>query len=640
MPTIEKAATGNKFEFVLSDETRDSYGDIVMANGWDLTRFDTNPMALWDHGHDPEIGRKPIGRWTNVRVVKGRLLGTLDPARGVSDSIDEIIALHELGFLPAVSVGFEPIESEPVDPKSPYAGTRYLKQRLLETSIVAIGANPAAIQLAKSHNISDRTLSRVFGEHAETRRRDVTATGEHAEMTSPDPKRSRVDLGAKGTKTMKTISQRLEEAQNRHAAKEQRRVDLTNAEELDHDAIVKVNGEIETLARDIEVLKASEASIAKGAGPSTPAAVRRPLGFPQAEVKPADLIVRAAVCHLLANVSGRSIERVLEDRYPGHEATAAVTNIVTKTTIVPATTTTSGWASQLVEIAMAEFLALLPPTSVYPVLRSMGVGLTFGPNSGAIKIPFSSTTAALAGGFVLEGDPIPVGRLTLDSVTLTPHKFGIIVPMTREVMRYTNPALEAIVRSELLARTAITLDGILLDATVGSTTRPPGLRYGVAAAGLAYGGADYTAFLEDMKTILSPFDAANAGRSLAVLMNPAQARNIRMMPGPNNSGFGWANQFLADFRVVVSTSVTAGMVIAVDTADFVTGTGDSPNFEASEQATLHMSDTPGAIVSGSTPADVVRSMFQTNTVALRMLMDVTWAMRRSGMVQWIQSVTW
>jgi hypothetical protein len=55
-----------------------------------------------------------------------------------------------------------------------------------------------------------------------------------------------------------------------------------------------------------------------------------------------------------------------------------------------------------------------------------------------------------------------------------------------------------------------------------------------------------------------------------------------------------------------------------------------------------MSDTPLEIVSGTGPttADPVRSMFQTNSVALKMTMPLTWAMRRTGMVQWISSVTW
>jgi len=52
--------------------------------------------------------------------------------------------------------------------------------------------------------------------------------------------------------------------------------------------------------------------------------------------------------------------------------------------------------------------------------------------------------------------------------------------------------------------------------------------------------------------------------------------------------------------------------------------------------------TPLEIVSGTGPttADPVRSFFQTATIGVRMLMDVSWKMRRSGMVQWIDGTSY
>jgi HK97 family phage major capsid protein/HK97 family phage prohead protease len=625
---------GRALDFVLSDGSLDRHGTRINPNGWDLTNFKSNPIALFGHRSD-----FPIGTWTGVKVAGGKLVGTLQLAEmGTSDRLDELIRLVSQGVLRAVSVGFSVLEFG-VAGKSTYD---YERQELHEVSLVSVGSNPNALAKARALNISKETLSLAFGEHAEKRTADIL-TGEHAATTNAGKPLAH---GANGLRpkvnTMSTLSQRIVDAEADLVVKRDRLVELNAADTLDLDAIEALNEQIETAERTVSTLKTSEQRIGvnatpAGGGVATSAANRKPLGYPQSDIKASDLIVRSAVCHLLAHISQRPIERVLEERYPGHEATAAVT----RADIAVATTTTSGWASQLVQTAMAEFLALLPPTSIYPVLRSMGVSLSFGPNSGAIKIPFSSSTTALAGGFVLEGDPIPVGRMTLDSVTLTPHKFGIIVPMTKEVMRYTNPALEAVVRSELLARTAIKLDSLLIDTVAGSATRPAGLRYNVSAAGSAYGGGDYQSFLEDMKTLLSPFDTANAGRSLALLMNPAQLRNVRMMAGPNSAGFGWANQFLADFRLIASTSVPAGMVIAIDTADFVTSTGDTPLFETSDQATIHMSDTPLEIVAGDTTvADPVRSMFQTNSVALKMTMEVSWAMRRTGMVQWLSGVSW
>lgn len=626
---------GNGMEFVLSDGSLDRHGTRINPRGWNLTNFKKNPIALFGHS-----GGFPIGKWSNVRVDGDRLLGRLEFAEaGTSDRIDELRKLVEQGILRAVSVGFSILEFG-TPGKSEYD---FEKIELHECSLVAVPSNTNALATARSMGVSENTLRMAFGELANEANGDVTH-GKLADNNASNGKaRSAPKPRPKGNSHMTTLSKRIENAQAELNAKRDRLAELTGADVLDNDAIEALNEQIENEERSLANLKASEAKIgaaaARGEGDLASPAVRRPLGVQATDVKPADLIVRSGVVRLLSHASGKSIDKVLEERYPGHEATAAVT----RTAVAVATTTASGWASQLVQTATADFLSLLPATAIYPALRSLGTGLTFGPNSGAIKIPYSSTTAALAGGFVLEGDPIPVGRLTLDSITLTPHKFGIIVPFTKEVLAYTNPSIEAIVRAELLNRTAIKLDSLLIDSTAGSATRPAGLLYNISAAGNAYGGSDYTAFLEDMKTLLAPFDTANAGRQLALLLNPAQARSVRMMAGPNSSGFGWANQFLADFRVIVSTSVPSGTVIAIDTADFVTGTGDAPMFEASDQATIHMEDSPSAISAAGTPNTVaapIRSMFQTNSVALKMSMDVTWAMRRSGMVQYISSVGW
>lgn len=634
-------SAGEGFDYVISDGTMDRHGTRINPDGWDLTEFRKSPMALWAHGRDPMRGTLPIGRWENLRVEAGKLIGRLVIAdEDTSDFVKEIRSLVKQGILRAVSVGMDYI-------KEGKRGGPWEIERagLREVSLVAVGSNPNALALARSLDISESTIRTVFGKQANEDNRDVSLPGENAVSPPADQKKSRADLRPTSKdNTMKTLSQRIEDAQNELTAKRDRLAELTNSDSLDLDAIEALTGQIDNEERSVAALKASEAKIGINAsqrdGVSSPALNRRPLGFHQAEVKPFDLIVRSGVCQLLSHISGRPLDSILEERYPGHESTAGVAN---RTAVALATTTTSGWASQLVETGMAEYLSLLPATSIYPTLRSLGVSLTFGPNSGNIKIPFSSNTDALAGGFVLEGDPIPVGRMTLDSVTLTPTKFGIIVPMSKEVMRYTNPSLEAIVRSELLNRTAIKLDTLLIDSTAGSATRPAGLLNGVSAIATGYPGGDYQSFLNDIKALLAPFDTANAGRALALLMNPAQARAVRMLAGPNSSGFGWANQFLADFRIIVSTTVPSGTVIAIDTADFVTSTGDAPMFETSDQATIHMETAPsqiGTVGSPNVVAAPVRSMFQTNSVALKMTMDVYWAMRRTGMIQYITGVTW
>jgi HK97 family phage major capsid protein len=510
------------------------------------------------------------------------------------------------------------------------------RQSLLETSLVAVGSNKNALAMARSLNISDETLSLAFGEQA-IGVRDVTANGEQADTTSAELTRNARHPRPKAKNPMKTLAERIVDAQNELNAKRDRLVELNGAEQLDLDAIEELNGQLEVAERTVTALKTSEARIGiNAAAPASPAMNRRPLGFPQDDVKPSDLIIRSAVAHFVAKATNRNLDQVLDERYPGHEATS----VITRADATVATTTTSGWASQLVNNATQDLLGLLSPFSVYPGLAAKGVSVTFDNSQGAITIPSTSTDAALAGGFVLEGDPIPVGRQTVTSISMAPHKFGIITTLTKEAAKYTTPALESVLRNSILRRTAITLDGLLLDAVAGSTTRPAGLLNGVSAAASGFGGGDYQAIIADINALMAPFDTANAGRNMVLVMHPSQARKLAMTPGPDGT-FGWADRFLSQFTVLVSTNATAARLIAIDAEDFATASGAAPQFEVSDQTTLHMSDTPLEVVAANgTVADPIRSMFQTHSMAIKMVLPLTWKMRRTGMVQWIDGTSW
>jgi hypothetical protein len=83
-------------------------------------------------------------------------------------------------------------------------------------------------------------------------------------------------------------------------------------------------------------------------------------------------------------------------------------------------------------------------------------------------------------------------------------------------------------------------------------------------------------------------------------------------------------------------------MILVDAADFVVVGGDAPRMEMSDQATLHMEDTTPLelVASPSTVAAPQRSLFQTDSLALRMVLPLNWLQRRAGTVAWVQNVTW
>jgi HK97 family phage major capsid protein/HK97 family phage prohead protease len=643
MSTVHKTAAGKvagSLTFVLSDATVDRYGDIIEPTGWDLKWFKKNPIALF--GHQSSF---PIGTWANTRVEDGKLKAEFQPAqRGTSERVDEINSLIEQDILRATSVGFRPVLDEPIDKDKPHRGTRFLKQELLETSIVTVPANPAALQVAKSLGVSEETLELAFGKHAETGR-NRALTGEQADTKTADQGASHREPRPRPKAKTMTLAEKIQSIQDEIVVKRDLLTELNSVDgELDVEAVEEVNARIDALERDLTARKASEARIGAGAVTSAPTATvpaqpRRPLSIGSKEVTGMDLLVKAMTARGVAHFdgTGKTLDQALAERYHGQDAVA----FIAKADQTIGTTTVSGWASELLVTVNNGFLQALQPFSIYPALRAGGIGLSFD-GIGSVSIP-SRTAGGAGGGFVAEGSPIRVGRITTAATTMTPKKLGVIVPFSRELAKRSTPAIEGLVRQAILEDTAAILDAALIDATAASTARPAGLLNGVAAVATGFPGADYQAVIKDIQALLAPFYAANAADGITLLINPAQGLSLAMMPGPGAAGvLGWAQPLLDRFRMIESTNVPAGRLIALRNADFATALGDAPEFDISETATVHMDDvTPLEIVSGTpTVADPVRSFYQTATIGVRMLLDLSWKMRRSGMVQWVDSVSW
>ncbi len=621
-------SAGEGLDFVISDGSLDRHGTRINPKGWDLTNFKKNPIALF--GHD---SRFPIGTWSNIRTEGDRLVATLKlAAKGTSQRIDEIIGLIEQGVLRATSVGFSVIKFG-TPGKDEFD---FLEQELMETSVVSVGSNTNALAKARALNLSPETLSLVFGEPANERRGTVNDPGKSA---AKHPLNHR-------SKTM-TLSQKIEAARALLNEQKDRLTALNDAETRDTVAITELQDQVEATAADLASLERSERLIGLGATeqrgnqPANGGGARQPLVRGTRELGGMDLLVRAVTAAGIAHFGKQPLERVLEQRYDNHRATAELAKIMARSDQTIGATTVSGWASELVQTVNQGFLDALMPYSIYPALRAKGIGLNFD-GIGTVVIP-GRTAGGAGGGFVAEGAPIRVGRITTNSVSMSPKKLGVIVAFSRELAKRSTPAIEALVRQAILEDTAVILDAALTDATASSTARPAGLLNGVSAVASGYGGGDYQAVLADFKALLAPFFAANAADNIVVLMNPAQGLALSMMPGPD----GVIGSFMGAIRERVtfleSTSVTAGRLIALRASDFATALGDAPEFDVSEQATIHMEDTtPLEIVSGTGPttADPVRSLWQTATIGVRMIQDISWKMRRSGMVQWIDTTTW
>jgi HK97 family phage major capsid protein/HK97 family phage prohead protease len=651
---IAKQSAEDPFEFILSDETPDRYGDIIKAAGWVLANFKANPIALF--GHDNSF---PIGVWEQVRVVGSELRAKLVPAlKGTSQRIDEIISLVEQRVLKAASVGFKPLVAPESRPGN--KGFIFTRQELLETSIVTVPANPAALAVAKQLHISDETLTEVFGKSADEIDVIRRSTGKPA--IHPTPR-------ARGN-SMSEISKKIEEKQAQLVAlQDQLNKELEalgdDATEEQNLVIRSLNDKIanaeETLGNLVEAEKRlGSVTVERSAAPVT-VERSKPWAAPAAKVEPLDFIFRAMTVKLVSHVYNKGLTETMTALYGEDIKTKAVMDRVIgidtpfdgsgfinqKAAVAPADTATPAWAGALVQTAIGDFFNLLMPDSVYPRLSALGGRYGFGRN-GTISLPTRAATPTVAGSFVGEGAPIPVRKAGFTSVSLTPKKMAVITAMTREITERSTPQIEQLLRNAIQEDTAVSIDSVLLDNNPATTIRPVGLRNGITtASGTAGGGfAAVTADLKGMLTTLVTNTNGNI-RSPAFIMNPIQAIALGFVQNAGGDlvfkeeiGAGRLN----GYPVIQSGTVPAGVVILIDAADFFSATGDDPRFDISDQATLHMEDTtPLAIGTAGAPATVaapVQSMFQTDSLALRMILPMSWAMRRSGVLVERTAVSW
>lgn len=156
-----KAVSGaNRFKFVASDESVDRYGDVVRAAGWELGEFRQNPVLLW--GHDSS--EPPIGTVDDIRVEGKQLIAETSFASDDANPFaGKIRRLVEAGIVKAVSVGFLPIKmKQRTGEKGEFLGYEFIKQSLMELSVVSVPANPNAVALAKSMHFKQQDLDRIF----------------------------------------------------------------------------------------------------------------------------------------------------------------------------------------------------------------------------------------------------------------------------------------------------------------------------------------------------------------------------------------------------------------------------------------------------------------------------------------------
>jgi HK97 family phage prohead protease len=139
--SVDDGRGGTTITGVATTPSTDRMGDIVESTGAQYSL----PVPFLLH-HD---ARLPVGTVehldTSSRGIRFRArLADVRTPGAVKDRVDEARDSIAHGLLRAVSIGFRPLASEPIDRGDPYGPQRYKSWELLEISAVAIPANQDA----------------------------------------------------------------------------------------------------------------------------------------------------------------------------------------------------------------------------------------------------------------------------------------------------------------------------------------------------------------------------------------------------------------------------------------------------------------------------------------------------------------
>jgi hypothetical protein len=370
-----------------------------------------------------------------------------------------------------------------------------------------------------------------------------------------------------------------------------------------------------------------------------------------------DIFFKRATAHYLSHVNRVPLEFAAKEAYPHDLGLQAVI----KSTINPAKTDVDGWAEQLTETANQGYLDILRGVSVTPNLWAVaGMNLNFDGYTGLTIPNREGTDTDLASGWVGEAAAIAVRRTTFGSQTINPYKWANITTMSKEIISRSTPAIQALIQNAVIADTATKLDNDYLGEAAGvASYSPAGIMFGVTGTPAATGGATTgDDMLTDLKNLLNPFYANNMGQTLRIMMHPsnALAMSLILYNGTYLFREELSRGTLFGVPVLQSTNIPIDELQAVDMAEQAIASGPM-NFEVSDTATIVEMDTdgvapfmgdnypqsPSGAVGGAapqTPAASVRSLFQTETVALKNVQMLSWKVLRVGSVNRITGVSY
>ncbi|MBN9255264.1 MULTISPECIES: hypothetical protein [unclassified Mesorhizobium] len=145
----ETLAEQRQVRVICSTAEVDRQGEIIVQAGIDTAAYMASGAGtvLWNHNPD-----MPIAKCIDIRDVSGNLVALVQfPPAGEDPEADLYYSKIKFGSVSGVSIGFNPVEVEPLDKANPKRGPqKYLRCELMEFSFTPVQANRGAVVVERS----------------------------------------------------------------------------------------------------------------------------------------------------------------------------------------------------------------------------------------------------------------------------------------------------------------------------------------------------------------------------------------------------------------------------------------------------------------------------------------------------------
>jgi len=615
---------------IATTPTPDRYGDIVMPEG---AEFQLPIPLLWQHDH-----QAPIGEVTSVKVtpegieIKAKLVKADAPSQ-LAARLEEAWQSIRLGLVKGLSIGFRPIEYAYIDE----GGIRFTKWEWYELSVVTVPANAeGTIQAVKS---IDEKLRAASGTGQNDSKNNKRAGATAKKITSIKGTTMNISEQIKSFETKRATLEATRESVMAKSFEEGRTLDLEEEEKYD-----EVSAEIKSVDSHLARLRDMEATKADTAKPVQKAANghvvttegNRAPGIIRVEQKLEKGIAFARFAKSLAAANGSRSEalEIAKKQYP-HDAKL---HHVLKAAVGAGTTTDPTWAGSLVEYQeyANDFVEFLRPQTI---IGRFGQGSIPALRQVPFNIRIPAQTSGGSANWVGQGKAKPLTKFDFESITFGFSKVAAIAVLTDELIRFSNPAADALVRNALAEAVIARLDTDFINPAKAEVANvsPASITNGIAGIP-STGDPD-----ADAEAAFGQFVAANLQPTGGVwIMSSTNALALSMKKNalgqkmyPEMTLLGGTFQGLP---AIVSQYAGTNLTL-LNAPDIYLADDGGVAVDMSREASLEMESDPTGDSVTPTGTEMV-SMFQTNSVAIRAERWINWKRRRTAAVAVITGVNY